>query len=103
LATEEGGAGGAAAGVKTGFQLETSLQAAAHVFRAFEAEAGGVVEQAGLGDIAFFLVFERGVNPAVQGHAALGERGGGSDQGQRSQGATVHLFHGQGFLESNFV
>jgi hypothetical protein len=89
---------GAGAGVKAAFQLEASHQAAAQVFLALEAEARGVVEQARLGDIAFFLVFDRGVHPAVQGHAALGQCGGGSKQGQRSHGAAVHRFHGQGFL-----
>ncbi|MNV10437.1 hypothetical protein D3C71_1009650 [compost metagenome] len=93
LAAEESGACGAGAGVKAAFQLEACHQTAAQVFLALEAEAGGVVEQAGLGHIAFFLVLERGVDPAVQGDAALCKGSRRTHQGQRGEGAAVNRFH----------
>ena len=84
---------GAVVRVETCFQLETGLQTIAQVFHTLEADARVVVEHAGLGFFTGFLVFDGGIDAAINGHAALGHDSRSTADGHSGQHQAREFHH----------
>ncbi|MPN17178.1 hypothetical protein SDC9_164528 [bioreactor metagenome] len=81
---------GAGIGFEAGFELEAGLEATAQVFAAHKAKARVVVEEPGQAAASNLLMFDRGIEAAVDLNAALCQSGGSSGGGQSSEEDTRH-------------